>query len=355
MRLPMVELQESEGRHRLLTESSPVGIWRSSVEGTMQYANPALASILEYDSATELLETNVEAFHKETAQRAEWTRTVQEEGHVSAFEISAVTKRGNDRDLLLSGALRGDEIIGTVMDVTEHLRLQRQLLQADKLVSIGTLASGIAHEVNNPLGTAIGRSELLLRREWDPETRKHLQIIHDETLRASQVVRNLLSFSREDEAERYAISVNEVLEKSLELRSYELRTKNIEIRQELDGALPVVVADPKQLQQVFVNIIINAEQAMGESGGSGTLSVTSRVEGDCVQVRISDDGPGIPEDRLNRIFDPFFTTKPVGQGTGLGLNICDRIIKEQGGEIRAESKVGEGTTFVIELPVTEEG
>jgi signal transduction histidine kinase len=321
----------------------------------MLYANPALIDILEYDSVEQLLQTNVADFYKQPSQRAEWFRLLLEQGRVSAFEMSAVTNRGNDRHLLLSGAVKSDEIIGTAMDVTERVRLQEQLLQADKLVSIGTLASGIAHEVNNPLGGAIGRAELLLSGDLDPDTRRHVQTIHDETLRAARIVRNLLSFSREHDDEKSPTSLNDVLESSIELRSYEMTASNLEIERDFQQDLPLVLADPNQLQQVFVNIIINAEHAMAEAHGRGTLAVKTSRWRDVARVTIADDGPGIPDEILKRIFDPFFTTKPVGQGTGLGLSISYGIIQEHGADIRVSSVVGKGTTFTIELPVATDG
>ena len=355
MRLPLIQLQESERRNRLLAENSPVGMWYSRIDGSMLYANPAMADILEFDSVDLLVESNLHSFFKDPSQHGEWTRRLREVGRVSALEVDALTNHGNDRQLLLSGALKNDEVIGTMMDVTERVRLQHQLLQADKLVSIGTLASGIAHEVNNPLGGAIGRAELLLRAgNLDEKTKKHIQTIHDETLRAATILRNLLAFSREHDSERTPTSLNDVLEKTVELRSYEMRASNLEIKQDLQQDLPTILADSNQLQQVFLNIIINAEQAMSEANGGGTLSVTTRRVGDSVQAVIADDGPGISDDTLKRIFDPFFTTKPVGHGTGIGLSISYGIIHEHGAHIRVASKMGTGTTFTIDLPVPEE-
>jgi C4-dicarboxylate-specific signal transduction histidine kinase len=165
------------------------------------------------------------------------------------------------------------------------------------------------------------------------------------------VARHLLTFARKHPDEKKQININNVILLVLELRAYEQRVNNIEVITNLDENLPDVLANDFQLQQVFINIIINAEHFMIETNGRGRLEITTEKRGDSVITTIVDDGPGIAPEHLNRIFDPFFTTKDVGKGTGLGLSICYGIITEHGGTIRAEGEYGKGAAFIIELPV----
>jgi two-component system NtrC family sensor kinase len=176
--------------------------------------------------------------------------------------------------------------------------------------------------------------------------------IKDGAERASKIVKNLLTFARQEKPERKVTDVNLVLKRTLELRAYELKVSNIEVSTELTEDLPETMADPHQLQQVFLNLIVNAEQAMIDAHGKGLLRISTRSETGKLLIFFSDDGPGIPRENLRRIFEPFFTTKTVGKGTGLGLSICQGIIGEHGGRIDVVSTVGRGTTFIIELPVT---
>lgn len=244
--------------------------------------------------------------------------------------------------------------LGVIRDVTELKKLERQLIQADKLVSIGTLVSGVAHEVNNPLNGAMGRAQLLLRGDLEPAMRRDLQVIQDEIERAVRTMRNLLSFAREYTPEKLFTSINTTIESALELRRYELATSGIGLTTDLQDDLPNTMADAHQLQQVFLNVLVNAEQAMLGTTSAGAISVKTRQVGNTIQVTIADNGPGMTEAVLTRAFDPFYTTKSIGQGTGLGLSICYGIVQEHGGDIRVDSQVGEGTTFTIELPITTE-
>ena len=244
--------------------------------------------------------------------------------------------------------------IHVAKDISNEKLLQQQLIQSEKLSAIGELISGIAHELNNPLTGVMGYSQLLqMRGDLDERARDSLVKINNLATRCQKIVQNLLSFARKQKPERTLTSVNEILERTVELRSYELQVNNIAILLELDPQLPRTIADKHQLQQVFLNVITNAEQAMLETKGRGKLGIRTRSDtaGGRVVIEIADDGPGIPEQHLTRIFDPFFTTKEVGKGTGLGLSLAYGIIKEHAGNIYARSKLGEGSTFVIELPV----
>jgi two-component system, NtrC family, sensor kinase len=252
---------------------------------------------------------------------------------------------------------KGKRLVGSIhvaKDISNEKLLQQQLIQSEKLSAIGELISGIAHELNNPLTGVMGYSQLLqMRKDLDDRAKENLLKINNLALRCQKIVQNLLSFARKQKPERTLSDVNDILEKTMELRSYDLHVNNIEISRDLDRHLPKTIADAHQLQQVFLNVLTNAEQAMLEAHGRGHLRIRTHTDeqNERVIVEIMDDGPGIPESYLTRIFDPFFTTKEVGKGTGLGLSLSYGMIKEHGGNIYARSRPGEGSTFVIELPI----
>jgi len=252
---------------------------------------------------------------------------------------------------------KNNRLVGSIhvaKDISNEKLLQQQLIQSEKLSAIGELISGIAHELNNPLTGVMGYSQLLqMRGDLDDRAKDSLVKINNLATRCQRIVQNLLSFARKQKPERTLTSVNEILGRTVELRSYELQVNNIELVLELDPQLPRTIADAHQLQQVFLNVITNAEQAMLETRGRGRLTIRTRndIAGGRIVVEVTDDGPGIPEQHLTKIFDPFFTTKEVGKGTGLGLSLAYGIIKEHAGNIYARSRLGEGSTFVIELPV----
>ncbi len=231
---------------------------------------------------------------------------------------------------------------------------QEQLLQSAKMAAVGQLVSGVAHEVNNPLMAILGNSEMLLKKTEEERSRKRLQRIFTETNRAIVIVRNLLSFARKQESEKEPMPINESIESVIQLRSYDMSLHDIEIEMELASDLPDVMADSQQLQQVFLNLLINAEQAIKRNGDSGKVVIQTRKYGKKIIVTFADDGPGIPEDILDRIFEPFFTTKDVGEGTGLGLSICYGIINDHKGKITVKSREGQGSTFTLEFPVASE-
>jgi signal transduction histidine kinase len=233
----------------------------------------------------------------------------------------------------------------------EQRRAEEQLLITDRLASIGELASGIAHELNNPLTGVIGFSQLLLSKELPEEIREDINVIYSEAKRAADVMKNLLIFARKHSPLRQLVNINSVIEKVLTLRAYEHKVENIQVVVHLDPDLPLIMADYFQLQQVFLNIIINAEHFMLQAHQRGTLTITTWCIGNKVKASFADNGSGIAREDLAHLFDPFFTTKEVGEGTGLGLSICHGIVTEHGGLIYAESEPGKGANFVVELPV----
>jgi len=233
---------------------------------------------------------------------------------------------------------------------TQTKLAQERLLQSEKMSSVGQLVSGVAHELNNPLTGIMGFAQLLLLKDLDEPVRHQVETIYAEAERASKIVSNLLTFARRRKAQKEPSNLNTLIERVLELRNYDLRVRNIDTNMDLDAALPETMVDANQLQQVFLNIIINAEQAM-KGDDQGTLRIHTRPEGRAITASFQDSGPGMSAETVRRIFDPFFTTKDAGEGTGLGLTICYNIIEEHGGRIWAESEPGRGTTFFIELPI----
>jgi PAS domain S-box-containing protein len=237
----------------------------------------------------------------------------------------------------------------------EKRRLEEQVQLADRLAAVGELAAGVAHELNNPIAAIKGFAQFLkARKDLDETIRKDLDTIYRESQRAAKITQNLLSFARRHEPEKHSISINDVIENILEMQDHLMKVNNIELGVDLDPDLPKTMADFHQMQQVFMNIVNNAEQAMIEAHGKGRLLIKTQRSGKMVQITFADNGPGISEENLKRIFDPFFTTKEVGKGTGLGLSICYGLVEAHGGRIYAKSKLGQGATFVVEMPIVSE-
>jgi signal transduction histidine kinase len=245
------------------------------------------------------------------------------------------------------------------LDITERKQaeekekqLQQELYLAQRLASVGELAAGVAHEINNPLTGVLGFSQRLMRKSTDEGFKRDLEIIHGEARRAADVVQNLLTFARRRQPRKEKANINDILQRTLELRAYTMQTSNIEVTTALAPSLPAVMVDFPQIQEVFLNILLNAEQAMSEANGRGKLVIKTRRLKDYVRVSFADDGPGISPQNLDKVFDPFFTTRADRGGTGLGLSACHGIVSEHGGRIYARSKPGEGATFIVELPLS---
>lgn len=244
-------------------------------------------------------------------------------------------------------------------DVTGERQIQSKMLQTEKMAALGQLVSGIAHELNNPLTAIMGYAQLLLGHGLNPPQLSEAHKVYQEAERARHIVKNLLYFARENRPDRTSVDVNEVVERTLALRSYEFRMENIVVECELSPDIPRTMADPYQLQQVVLNLVVNAEQALMESRGHGHIWIrTSDVPAEDtpgipgrILLSVCDDGPGIAPEIASRVFDPFFTTKPSGIGTGLGLSIVYGIVHQHGGEITLETHPGSGAKFLVELPV----
>jgi PAS domain S-box-containing protein len=243
------------------------------------------------------------------------------------------------------------KVLAIARDVTELRRAQSQLQQADKLAAMGQLVSGVAHEINNPAAIISGFAQTLMLDDLRPEQREIVEMVRDEAMRIGQITTNLLAFARMSGPERSLVDVNELVRRTHTLRAYHLNTLNVSVQLDLDPQDPRVWANVSELQQMLLNLLINAEQAL--ESYDGARGITLRTKADHAEVRIEcrDSGPGIPAEIRTRIFDPFFTTKPEGVGTGLGLSICYGIVKGHGGRIWAESDAGNGASFVVALPL----
>jgi two-component system NtrC family sensor kinase len=250
------------------------------------------------------------------------------------------------------------------MRVNRHLekanrelkKSQAQIVQSEKMAAVGQLAAGVAHEINNPLGSILTYVRLVLKKMDGPSSqgldmpqlREYITTIDGEVNRCKTITRDLLDFSRIKEPEKILTDIRELLEGVLKLTEHQLSEQKIVLHKHFDASIPNIMADPQQLQQVFINVILNATQSMS---GGGALEVTLQKKSKFIQLLFRDSGGGIPEQDLSRIFAPFFTTKKAGEGTGLGLSVAYGIIENHGGTIKAHSKEGEGTTVVIVLPV----
>jgi len=268
--------------------------------------------------------------------------------------------RNREYDIAVAPLLNPDgssSAIEVLRDVTERKRveererqLQQELHLSGHLASIGELAAGVAHEINNPLTGILGFSQRVL--STDEAVRHDLERVCNEAARAAKVVENLLTFARRREPKKEYADVNEVVARTLELKAYELRTSNIALAIELTPGLPEIILDVGQIQQVFLNIIMNAEQAMTEAHGGGKLSIKTEQIKRYIRISFTNDGPEIPKEHLQKLFDPFFTTRGERGGTGLGLSICHGIVREHGGRICARREPRKGVTFFVELPLT---
>ncbi|APV44903.1 PAS domain S-box-containing protein [Dehalogenimonas formicexedens] len=258
------------------------------------------------------------------------------------------------------GALVGSVHIIKDISARKRAEEEKQLLRdkaeiASRLATVGEMAAGIAHEINNPLTGVIGFSEMLMDQDVTPEIKEQLQIINDGSKRVKDIVKRMLTFARQSKPMKSRIDIHELIENTLEIRGYVLKTANIEVARDYGQDLPWITVDPGQLQQVFLNLIVNAEYAMKQNQGiKGILTVSTRKKADKMVLSFSDNGCGMSKETVGKLFQPFFTTKNPGEGTGLGLSVSRSIILEHGGEIQVESKPGSGSTFTVELPINAE-
>jgi len=355
-------LEESERRYRYLYDKSTSINWIIDMAGNVSDVNTSAIEQLGY-SKDEVVGSPILGFivrEQQEEVRALIERNFRGESTPSK-EIGVFGKDGAIHTILFSPGQavsyaegRPTDILVTGTDISEYKRMEEQIMITDRLASIGELVSGIAHEINNPLTSVIGFAQLVSNKEVPCDVKEDIEIIYSEAQRCAEIVKKLLTFARRHTPTTQPMDVNEAIVKTLELRAYEQRTNNILAYSRLAPDLPWVTADYFQLQQVFLNIIINAEHFMIEAHGRGTLTISTQKVGDFVRVCFADDGPGIATKNLEHVFDPFFTTKEVGKGTGLGLSICHGIVAELGGRICVESELGKGATFTVELQIATE-
>jgi two-component system NtrC family sensor kinase len=359
-------LRESREKLRLMFESVTDGILVLDLNGVITDVNQKTVEMHGFNSKDELLGKNITELvaPSDRHRGASSMQQTIKRGAIRGIEYTMLKKDGSEFLVEVSASVLNDvtgKPVGRIAigrDITERKRaeekekqLQQEVYRSSRLASIGELAAGVAHEINNPLTGVVGFSQRLLRKTSDEEVKRGLEIVHNEALRAAKIIQNLLTFARRSEPKKQYSDINGILQSALELRDYELKTSNIEVITDLAPSLSKALVDSHQIQEVFLNIILNAEQAMTEAHGRGKLTVKTEEIKDFIRISFADDGPGISPEHLDKLFDPFFTTREERGGTGLGLSVCHGILTEHGGRIYARSKLGVGAALFVELPV----
>lgn len=366
-------LERSEERYRALFEESTDSILITTPAGNIVEANLSAVDLLGYDGKTELYQLDIRHdLYVEPGDRDRFQSLIAGKGFVENFETVLRRKNGERITVLITGNMVGDEegksvrYRVSVRDITEQRRLQTQLLQAQKMESIGTLAGGIAHDFNNILGAIMGYSELtLIDLPESTDAHENISEVLKATYRARDIVKQILAFSRKTKETHKPVAVHDVIKEALRLLRASIPA-TITIRSDIDTGSGNVLADPNQLHQVIMNLCTNAHHAMRKEGGSLRIKLRGVVldrqsamisqrlaEGPYVQLTISDSGHGMDEQTVKRIFEPYFTTKGKEEGSGLGLAVVHGIVDSYGGTVTVESVPGEGSTFTILLPRIE--
>ena len=363
-------LKESEEKYRLIVENSRDLIFTLNTKGEFIYLSPSVKNLLGYNQ-TELIGKPFRSLvHPDDLPIIEEaiSRTDVDGNQTTGNKEYRFRHASGEWRWHVSGGTatqgKGDisfDFIGIARDITEFKqteqekqRLEEKAQVASRLAAMGEMAAGIAHEINNPLTGVLGYSQIMLERENVPEDIKgDLRLITDSSQRVAEIVKRLLTFARQAKPVKSLVNLNELIDNTIKLRSYVLKTADIKVFTRFDRDLPLSVVDPGQLQQVFLNLIVNAEQAMKEAHGKGTLVIITEKQDNNIRISFQDDGPGITEENQAHMFEPFFTTKAPGEGTGLGLSLSRSIILEHDGNMSVESEPGHGATFIIELPITE--
>ncbi len=352
------DLSTSESKYRLLFETSRDAILIFDRATRMQEINEAGLKMFRFKDRNEAL--SIETFYQlfwDTRDAKPFFRTIREKGYIQGLEVFMVDRSGKKLTVMISATVRRDEdnhfagIDATFRDITEKRRLEKYLAQTEKLASIGQLASGVAHEINNPLGVIKCYSNLISKEQkTNSQTLKDLEVIQKHTDQCKSVVEALLNFARVSEPLRSHTDMQHCVDEVLSVIESQMVKENINITKEFGEALPQVTVDAKKIQQVLMNLLLNAQQAMPEGG---QIVVRTYLQKDRLVVEIADTGMGISDIHIDRIFDPFFTTKDAGQGTGLGLSVSYGIIEQHGGKIEVSSSPGKGSTFKIILPLND--
>jgi len=351
-------LQRSEAKYRRIFEDSMDMIFIADGDGRLVDVNPAGTALLDFPGrALPTPGIGLREVIKPPEEADLLLAEIRSRGFVKDRECTLVSRSGRELEVLLSITARRDEggriaeYEGIAKDITRRKLMRRQLLQADKLASLGQLSAGVAHEINNPLGLILGYTQLLIRGEGaDSPKLDDLRTIEKQVRNCKKIVEDLLNFARRTETVMSEVQVNEALTGVISVIRHQLELANIRVDAVLASDLPPILGDSQKLKQVFMNLLMNAQQAIGKNGRIQVTSTWDPVQ-EAVEVVVADDGPGIPAEVRGRIFDPFFTTKPTGQGTGLGLSVSYGIIEDHEGEITAGGAEGQGAVFTVRLPL----
>lgn len=352
------ELALSERKYRRIFEVSRDVIMLVDGNAVIIDLNPAGFDLLALSSLTsDGARVRFPDFFYNLRDWAFVENALKAQGYVSDTEVLLRRQNGTHFSALLGGTAEAgkdgkiDSVQFLIKDISQRKAMERQLLQADKLASIGQLAAGIAHEINNPLSMILGYTQLLLRNEQDgTQQYDDLRIIEKHTRTCKTIVGDLLSFARSTQTRQAAGHLHGAIDEVLSVVQHHFELDGIKIEKHFDADIPRMILDEEKIKQVFMNLIMNAKQAMGKKGTICLHTHYDKLNSQAV-IQVADTGTGIPAEHLSRIFDPFFTTKPTGEGTGLGLSVSYGIVKDHGGEILVESEPGKGSTFTVVLPV----
>ncbi len=351
------DLKASETKYRRLFEASQDAILICDAGSRLEDINDAGIALFGFRNRAEALE--IETFYQlfwDGRRAAALMGEIDRNGAVREYEVEMVDRVGRQMVVLITAHRRQEEgraaggFVAVLRDITEKRRMDKHLAQTEKLAAMGQLAAGVAHEINNPLGVISLYSNLIAKTApADPQIQKDLKVIHKHARHCKEIVESLLRFARRSDPKKVSCDIHAVIDEVLGVLTHRLESGSIEVSRRFAADLPPVTADTGQMKQVFMNLFLNAAQAMPE-GGRITVTTGFKDPG-MLEVRITDTGSGIAPKDLDRIFDPFFTTKGPGAGTGLGLSVTYGIIEQHDGRIEVESAPGSGTTFVIHLPL----
>jgi PAS domain S-box-containing protein len=350
---------DSEQQFRFIVEAAPIGMLLVDELGKIVMVNASALHQFGYERE-ELLGQSVEMLIPATSRfghrqhRTGFIKVPQARSMGEGRELFGLRKDGREFPVEIGltpiQTAKGMGVVASILDISERRRLEMQLRRAERLAELGTLASGMAHEIGTPMNVILGRAEYLLQRTADEGMKKGLATIVTQVERITKVMNQLLTFARRKPSERRAVDFGEIVDDSLEMFQERIAHSRVTVDKTIESSLPPILADRDQLIQVLINLVMNSLHAMPEGG---RLGLSLNRENRHVRLGVSDTGHGMPEEIRSKIFDPFFTTKDFGKGTGLGLTVVKGIIEEHGGTISVESVVDKGTTFWIRLPLGE--
>ena len=355
--MDLSQQQEHEAMIRRVLEACPAPIQMTRAEtGEVLFSSPETISLFgRVDSSKQ--------FYADPGTRETYLKQLKRDRSVSEFKAQYLNAKGERFWGAVSARLidyEGDDVIVShTRDLTEQLQIeeelaqqQEQLYQNEKMSAMGELLAGVAHELNNPLSVVVGHSLMLREDCQDPETLRQVEKISLAAERCAKIVKTFLTMARQQPARMQKVDINEIIQTAVDVARYGDKGDGTQMICQLDPDLPKVCADPDQITQVFINLILNAEQAMRDSGDGQSITVSTAVtkNGKSVVITVEDDGPGVPEQYRNRVFEPFFTTKDVGEGTGIGLALCHRIVQSHNGRITLSQGDEGGSVFTIKLP-----